>query len=201
MGFRIHKGLKLQRQRCPLDCTKPPGAFLAEAWGKVEQDVDVILLAFADDGQTWGRLTQQGLFVGHDAAASLGRPLRWETLQRAHLFAETREIRIWRECGDFKGAVLTDGHGEDCAYYDEEQILFGTRLRGETELAGDLVPFTPVEDLAGQWHAPPIRKEDFARRALRLKIRHYLYPDRETGMLKNSGSRILSFYSEKGAQR
>lgn len=199
MQTDIQFGLRPQKNPFPVDCRQQPGEVLHSRWGGAATDMPPVLLAFADDGLIWGQMRDQKLLIAHDANPAFGPLLRWESLQRLHLFGLDKELRIWKEKDGFSGVSFEEEGGGD-GYYDEEQILLGTHLRGEGEmrLADGLVPFTPVEDLRGQWHAPPIHADEFRRWALRLQVRQYLSEDQETGMLKIKDHRIVRFFV-KGA--
>lgn len=168
-------------------------------WGPIEDRPWPVLLGFCDDGVLWGALTPTGLVIASDARSDLGPRLRQETLQRLHLFDQTRELRIWRGPRQLEAAWIADEEGaaEDLAY-DEEQILLGVEPIGSPGGVGG-VEFTPVRDLRGEWHAPPVPHAAFRPRDVRLRLRHYLVPEPETGMLVVGRSRLVTLLAGKDA--
>lgn len=201
MAIKIQSNKKIHSTPQIVNNKEAPKTLLTGLWG-VDKTDSPLLLAFADDGLIWGKMTEEGLFISNDADPQFGPLLRWQTLQRLHLFSEKRELRIWRYGMDFKGVFLSDEPGEDEYYYDEEQILLGTIIRDgfSSKTANNTISFTPVEDLAGQWHAPPIAGSalpEGSSSRLRLKLRHYLKADEESGMLRVSISRILKLLTKE----
>lgn len=200
MAIKIQSNKKIHSLPQIVNNKEEPKTLLTGLWGMDKTD-SPLLLAFADDGLIWGKMADDGLFICNDADPRFCPLLRWQTLQRLHLFSEKRELRIWRHGGTFKGVFLSDEPGEDEYYYDEEQILLGTEIRKgiSSKMVNNSISFTPVEDLAGQWHAPPIAESEFVKGTssrLRLKLRHYLKADEETGMLRVSISRILKLLTK-----
>jgi CRISPR-associated protein (TIGR03984 family) len=200
MSIKIQPGVRLEVEAPQsLAATGHAADEVTSLWGAMQNGEEPVLLGFADDGLIWGRLTAQGVVTAHDADPALGPPLRWVTLQRLHLFSPDRELRIWREANAFRAARLQEQKDEQAhGYYEENQILLGASLRQGLSPVSASVPVTPVEDLAGQWHAPPIAATAFTRRGLRLRLRHYLSPDPETGMLYVAASRIVKLYAKGG---
>ncbi len=201
MTIKIQLNKKIHSSPQTINDKEEPKTLLTGLWGADKSDAP-LLLAFADDGLIWGKTADHGLFISNDADPQFGPPLRWKTLQRLHLFSEKKELRIWRHGGGFKGVILSDVPCEDTHYYDELQILLGNKMRDgfSSKAANNMISFTPLEDLAGQWHAPPIAGNaipDGSSSRLRLKIRHYLKKDDETGMLRVSISRLLKLISKE----
>src|SRR2546423_717921 len=61
------------------------------------------LLAYADDGVIWGKLTaDEQLRASTDIAPKISPELRWKTLQQAYIFGEQDEVRLWREGDDWQ---------------------------------------------------------------------------------------------------
>jgi len=138
------------------------------------------LLAHADDGVVWGKVSSDGTLTTSDEAAkgnktaeSICPPLRLLTLQQARLFGKDAEVLLWRD-GDnvFRARLIADVEDKNGAdwleAYDEAQLLWGTQ--GIALQHG----FTLLEDGAqGLRHAVPFEPEMSKERA-QLRVRHYL---------------------------
>jgi len=156
-----------------------------------------LLLAHADDGVIWGKMTGQGLITSHDAARgrddaqSVSPPLRSPTLQQARLFADHAEMLLWRD-GDnaWRARLIRDAqNGEDTEWdeaFDEPQRLWGTH---GSLLAHD---FTLLRDGAqGLRHAVPCRlklSDDEEVEPPRLIVRHYV---NKRGFVRVVASRLV----------
>jgi CRISPR-associated protein (TIGR03984 family) len=157
----------------------------------------VWLLAHADDGVIWGRVTNGQVITSHDAAQNDNEakkvcpPLRLETLQQARLFAVHGELLLWRD-GDnaWHARLIRDAqNGESTEWneaFDEPQLLWGTHGR---HLSSD---FTLLEDGAqGLRHAVPRKLPlDASRETIppRLIVRHYTNKD---GFTRIVASRLV----------
>ncbi|NWJ97162.1 MAG: TIGR03984 family CRISPR-associated protein [Chloroflexi bacterium] len=140
------------------------------------------LLAHADDGVIWGRLSG-----GKLVTAPVSPALNDETLQNARLFSKGIEIYLWRDGdGNFQARSIKDGEGNARQYFDEAQILWGTH--SEPTQGG----FTLMSDGAqGLRHSVPIEVKAHGRgRPLRLKLRHYLDED-DKGFVRVAYSRLV----------
>jgi CRISPR-associated protein (TIGR03984 family) len=148
------------------------------------------LLAHADDGVIWGRMTEDGLRTSHAVFGDAPSPeLRANTLQQARLFGEGGELLLWRTSKGWQARLVRDDfEGE---HYDQPQMLWGNRLVTSREGFG-LVE----EGRQGLRHAPPIAvpESEFEddRRPLYLTVRHYLRTDNETGVVDVALSRLVS---------
>jgi len=148
------------------------------------------LLAHADDGVIWGRMTDEGaLLTSHDVFGATPSPkLRLETLQQARLFGKRAELLLWRTKDGWQARLAEDvAEGE---HYEQSQLLWGDRYVDAA--AG----FTLVEEgRQGLRHAPPVNvpKAEFTdeRRPLRLWVRHYLATDPQTGVVDVALSRLV----------
>lgn len=157
----------------------------------------VWLLAHADDGVIWGRVTNRQLVTSHDAAQNdneakkVCSPLRIETLQQARLFAEHGELLLWCD-GDnvWHARLIRDARtGESTEWdeaFDEPQLLWGTHGK---HLSSD---FTLLEDGAqGLRHTVPRKIPLDANREAtppRLFVRHYINKD---GFTRIVASRLV----------
>jgi CRISPR-associated protein (TIGR03984 family) len=156
------------------------------------------LLAHADDGVIWARVTEDGLRTSHEVFGDRPSPeLRARTLQQARLFGKDGELLLWRK-DDATGDDTDDGwrarlvrDDPEGEHYDQPQMLWGNRLVTSREGFG-LVE----EGRQGLRHAPPVEvpESEFEndRRPLYLTVRHYLRTDNETGVVDVALSRLVS---------
>ena len=149
------------------------------------------LLAHADDAVIWGRVIGQELHTSHDAFDGISAPLRTLTLQQARLFGPQAELLLWREETGWLARLVKDVPDANAEYYDESQILWGDQRQAEHD------GFTLVyEGQQGLRHAPPlvVPEEAFApdHHPLRLRVRHYLATDAETGLLRAALCRLVA---------
>ena len=142
------------------------------------------LLAHADDGVTWGKVS--------DKVLATHTPLNPDTLQQARLFGEKAEVYLWRDEAGWHGRLLNEGDGEEKPVYDEAMILWGTNVE-KTENGFTLL----IEGEQGIRHALPseVIKEKFESHSLKLLTRHYLDFDDETGAAYVAVSRLVGFNS------
>lgn len=166
--------------------TPTPDWFLSQT-GKAECK----LLAFADDGLIWGKVENGKVTLSGNNFPEFSPQLRPETLEEARLFNNQSEVYLWRTDDGWQARRITDGSGEIVDYYDEKHILWGNTHQG---VKGG---FTAVSDGAlGFRHAIPVEvtKDKFSnnRRPLRLKVRHYLTQDENTGVMIVTLSRLVN---------
>ncbi len=146
--------------------TADPAAWLAGQMGAGRP----WLLAHADDGVIWGKLSEDGqLHLSSDAFdhPALAAPLRASTLLQVRVFGPAGELLIWRTDTGFAGREIADGAAAGADAYEETTLLWG---RATTQVAGEFT--VCVEDGAGQRHAPPLQLKRGQR--ARLVVRHYV---------------------------
>lgn len=148
------------------------------------------LLAFADDGVTWGRV---------DSARGLttSRPLDASRLQTLHLFGEDGELRLWRDGTAFQGAFIHDLPEPADRYFDQGYILWGDHVENPGS------DFSLVADGAqGLQHAVPLdlHNINLDNRPLRLFIRNHLAEDPQ-GQAYVCCSRLLRLQLKKGGEK
>lgn len=134
----------------------------------------VYLLAYADDGVVWGRLSDdaQTLLTSHNVARAVSPLLRTLTLQQAHLFCVQAEWLLWKDGENrLHARLLVDDADtpEFDACYDESQMLWGTKGK-QLKLGFTLL----TEGAQGLRHAIPMEIDLNAPPDPRLCVRHYL---------------------------
>ncbi len=148
-----------------------------EGWFQKQPSVggDGWFLAHADDGVVWGHIRNRQLVLSSATFPSISPPFRATTLQQARLFGGQAEVRVWRESGGFRACRLQDYNDEKAEAFDEEHILWGTKVEERND------DFSLVADgRQGLRHVVPLdlatasvpHKERY--RLLRLRLRHYL---------------------------
>ncbi len=162
------------------------------AWLTRQATPGMFVLAHADDGVIWGKVTigEAGTQVVFPPTTLLPQAsLRTETLIMARCFDAQQEIFLWRlnEVA-WCARRLEDGSGETCEFYDERQILWGTQAT-----APDKGFVKMTEGAQGLHHAPPeeLLQGDAQNNEhrLRLSVRHYLTNDE--GWLRVVYSRLV----------
>ena len=158
------------------------------------------LLAHADDGVIWGRVTGGQLALSGRAFPDVSPRLRSSTIQQVRLFGEQAELLIWRDGdGEWCARLLRDEEGvsDDQWRFDESQLLWGDHQVGES-----VKGFTLVADgQQGLRHAVPLPAQDVhfgpaGWHPLRLKVRHYLVRDND-GMLVVIQGRLVELQVEE----
>ena len=160
------------------------------------------LLAHADDGVVWGRVTDGRLALSSKAFPKVSPPLRAITLQQARLFGKQAELLVWRDGEDnWHGRLLDDDGTERSGWrFDEPQLQWGDRKEEERD------GFTLIaEGQEGLRHAVPLPAADdsFDKAGkkrerwhpLRLGVRHYLERD-EDGTLIIVQGRLTRLWAE-----
>ncbi len=137
------------------------------------------LLAFADDGAIWGRLTNKKLVTGPNQPN-----LRGSTLQQAFVFGQKDEVRLFHdELGNWKTSHVVDA-GDVIV---ESQILWGDQSEGDTQNGflhvsefrkGIPNQYLPIDGSLG--------KDD----CVRLEVHHLVEYDKETGEARIAISRL-----------
>jgi CRISPR-associated protein (TIGR03984 family) len=151
------------------------------------------LLAHADDGVIWGRWDGDKIITSHDVAPDLSPPLRLVTLRQASLFGEDDELRLWRDERGFLARRIGDENGADVIRFDETQVLWGDAIMPLNDPRG----FTHVREKkrqGGMDHVVPIdvSQDDLENRRLKLRVRHFVTYDQDTGEAHIALSRLIS---------
>ena len=161
---------------------------------QAQNDGRVWLLAHALDGVIWGRFANGTLTTSHDADARLPA-LDSNTLLQCRIFGKYSEIMLWHNDDGWHITTITDPANPD-DYFDEDQMLWGdhgealvndfTRLSDGSQGLCHAVPFNHTELVFG---------EKSVHRPIRLKVRHILGFDDETGGAFIQASRLVEVFA------
>ncbi|MCP4419886.1 MAG: TIGR03984 family CRISPR-associated protein [Chloroflexi bacterium] len=150
------------------------------------------LLAHTYDGVVWGRWAD-----GWQLSSGLidsSPELTADMLLELRLFGPDSELYVWRDGPDLRARTIVDSPGDEVAYYDEPQLLWGTVGK---EVGNG---FTKLKDGSqGLAHAVPLDSIDFKdenTRPVSLYLRHYVEKDAETGLARVTKSRLLKLHAE-----
>lgn len=189
---------KIETRREVLETLTPSGdpvAWLIAQAG----DGGFYLLAHADDGVIWGRVTDGSLITSHDAAVlhdttqgtnytEISPPLREVTLQSARLFNNDCEILLWRDDSSWRARAIYTANGDQATFYeaiDELQLLWGNQAEAISDT------FMLLSDSGqGLRHIAPVAITADAL-PLRLRVRHLISED-ETGFARITASRLVT---------
>jgi CRISPR-associated protein (TIGR03984 family) len=152
---------------------------------------DAWMVGHAFDGVVWGALRGGKLVTPPD---DLQPPaLRAETLMDLVLFDGSVELRVWRAGGSLEACAVREAAAGERFEATQERLypILGARDTGMRRGA-----FVELCGPAGQRHTPPgdtVRPE-------RLRVRHYLRADEETGLLAMTEHRLLGLEEEDWAR-
>ena len=152
------------------------------------------LLAQTYAGIVWGRMDEDGWHLSGDLGDEYP-PLKIDSLLELRIFNPTGEILVWRDGAGLHGRFIADDEEVSLPHRDETQILWGTR----GEPVGN--QFTRMTDGDQKLlHAVPLAVPSAAEgpwwRPLRLKVRHYITRDEETGLARITLSRLVNLEVE-----
>lgn len=145
------------------------------------------LLAFSDDGATWGRLVNGKLVTGPGQPA-----LRGKTLQQAFVFGSEDEVRLFRdELGNWQACSVVD-EGD---VITESQILWGDKSEGRQ---GDFMGVSEFrKGIPNQFL--PVDGTFSDEECVRLEVHHLVTYDNETGEARIAISRLAGLSIGKKA--
>jgi CRISPR-associated protein (TIGR03984 family) len=145
------------------------------------------LLAHADDGVIWGKVSNNKLSLSGDVfkdvltendveRSAIVVKLSAETLQQARLFGPAGELWLWRTSPSppaFAGRLIIDGKERtENALEEEDYHLWGDQVKAKQ---GD---FTLLEEgQQGLFHAPPTPQAVQEQERVALVVRHYVGKD------------------------
>lgn len=109
-------------------------------------------------------------------------------------FGPDGEVFVWRDAAGLRARRRTDTAGDELDVMEEQQLLWGT----ERDLERNAPPgFTALQDGdQGLRHTPPLALDDSyfdgdGHRPARLRLRHYIGRDAETGLARIVDSRLV----------
>ena len=169
---------------------------------------DQFLLAHADDGAIWGKwlngalLTSDKVGLSNPDSRTISPPLRGETLLQAFIFAETGEIRLFRnELGEWRACRINDSAVGENERINEYQVLWGdktikafpqggfTHLQDKTQQGLDqIIP----DDFTFDEKQPDLRP--------RLLVRHFIDYDKNSGEARIWLSRLVKIEVNASAE-
>lgn len=153
---------------------------------------DAWVLGHAHDGVLWGVVREGKLIMASDVLE--GAKLRAETLLDITVFNAGRELRVWRVDDLLEARDVREA--ETGERFDAVQERFYELLRAhgqDKELVRGPGGFVELRGSGGQRHTPPGDRT----RPQRLRVRHYLRADDDTGLLGVAEHRMLGIEGEE----
>lgn len=154
----------------------------------------VWLVAYCDDGVTWGRrdANPPGWRLANHVFPGRAPRIDEHNLQELRLFGVDLEILIWRDGSGFRGRSLMDRDEatDHLSPVDENRIVLGDRLLEDARQG-----FTRVGSATGAEQVVPVELSEESFRTpwpLRLRVRHYLEADEETGAVRIAVTRLVN---------
>lgn len=147
------------------------------------------LLAFSDDGVTWGCLAGGKLVTGP------GQPeLRGTTLQQAFVFGAEDEVRLFRDEGNRWKALRVGDDDDETRVIYESQILWGDQYEGRQ---GDFLEASEFrKGISNQFL--PVEGAFSEEECVRLEV-HHMVTYEETGEARIALSRLAGLSIGKKA--
>jgi CRISPR-associated protein (TIGR03984 family) len=160
------------------------------------------LLAHADDGVIWGEMRDDNiLHLSSEEHPTISPKLRWVTLQQCRLFGNDAELFFWQGPKGWHAQLQSDSTGQNHVdYIDEEHLLWGYETKHHTPFSKD--GFLCIhEGSMGIVHTPPIQAHPTEKKRAKLRVRHYLKRDEETGIVRIDTSRLVELIQPKGTEQ
>jgi len=156
------------------------------------------LLAYADDGVIWGKVVGKELITAADVF-NLNYPgafpvLNMEKLQKASLFGEKAEIRVFRKNDSWIALRIEDNPAaEESDSYDRSYILWGNKVKVRKD------GWAWVEDgQLGIHQALPLEiDEGISYRIARIDVRYYITYEKDHGQASVAVKRLCKLYTVK----
>ena len=191
-----------------LALTSPDGRIDMIRWlGGREADQDAPrdaglrwLLATTHDAVVWGRKD------GERWLLSAGETLPAASLLDLRAFGPDGEVFVWRDASGLRGRQRVDGQGQEVDTLEEVQLLWGTEPDPDRKPYDGFFPLRDGDQ--GLRHAPPLElsesyfvrpadegeKQDefYGHRPARLRLRHYIGEDKDTGVARIVDTRLVA---------
>ncbi len=164
---------------------------LVQTWGAG----DAWVLGHAFDGVLWGHVREGRLVMAVDVGVLEAPLFRRETLLDLRVFAERRELRVWRTTDGLRACEVQEtsgpltGQSVFQAVQDRTYALMGA---GTSSAAAE--GFFELRGRGGQHHTPPalggVAPGSGAVAPQGLCVRHY-FETRDNGLLRMAEHRLL----------
>ena len=175
---------------------KPQPNFEVDTWLETKGEPYQWLLAHTYDGVIWGRRDGKNWQLSSNLIPN-SPPLTIGSLLELRLFCPSAESYVWRNGTDFLAREIIDDKGSELAYYDEPQLLWGTKVKAIKN------NFTRLKDGSqGLTHAIPLSANYLSGqddeldlgvvRPASLTMRHYVEADVKTGLARVILSRLTN---------
>ena len=138
------------------------------------------------------------VFFSSEKKGDLSAPLRAlsiESLRELRAFNESGELRLWKSGGDIGWRLRIDDGSENANIYDEEHVLWGDKIAGES--AEGLILRESGRGFS--FRVPPFGRTPSLPLTLPLKllVRNY-YDFEEDGLLHFFDARLVSLKDQDG---
>ncbi len=168
-----------------------------------------------DAGLKWLLATTHGAVIwgekrGGGWVLSDGQSLPAASLLDLRAFGESAEVFVWRDGSGLRARRRVDGQGDELDTLEETQLMWGTEPDPERQPRDGFFPLRDGDQ--GLRHAPPLaldesyfvrpakpdEKEDphYGHRPARLRLRHYIGEDKDTGVARIMDSRLVELFSK-----
>ena len=138
--------------------------------------------------------TSDRVFFSLEKKRDLSVPLRAlsiESLRELRAFNESGELRLWKSGGDIGWRLRIDDGSENANIYDEEHVLWGDKIAGES--AEGLILRESGRGFS--FRVPPFGRTPSL--PLKLLVRNY-YDFEEDGLLHFFDARLVSLKDQDG---
>lgn len=167
------------------------------------------LLAITHGAVVWGRKD------GERWLLSAGEKLPAASLLDLRAFGPDGEVFVWRDASGLRARRRQDGQGNELDTLEETQLLWGTEPDPDRPPYNGFFPLRDGDQ--GLRHAPPLildesyfvrpagegeeQDELYGHRPARLRLRHYIGRDSETGVARIVDSRLVEVYSARPGEK
>jgi len=152
------------------------------------------LLVFTRQGSAWGVVQEGALQLAENLFPGMVTPLTRNDLQEVYLFSEKGQAHAWYAGTHWQGKLLIDGGDLKGEFFDQELILWGTRLDDWKDGFALL-----REGVQGMVQAVPLEQKPTLQAnragAPRLVVRSYLAQDPRSGAAYVAASRLVQLVS------
>lgn len=154
------------------------------------------LLAYADDGVIWGKIDDHKMVTAADVFNTeypgAFPVLNMDKLQKASLFGERAEIRLFRRNGSWSALRIEENPAADESdSFVRSYLLWGNRVKARKD------GWTWVEDgQLGIHQALPLEITDkISHRIMRIDIRYYIDYEKDHGQALIAAKRLCNLFT------